>query len=342
MSKLKVDSLSVFNIIKSYHKFCRILLLAFFIYFYYYVIRKAVIMSVLKVDKLCKKIGKKQILKNVSFEINKGDILAFIGPNGAGKTTTIKCILGLQKITKGHIYINDLDIEKNFCDAISKVGSLVESPDVYTYLSGFENLKIEARMYKNVCLDDIYRVVELVGLENRIYHKVSKYSLGMRQRLGIASSLLNNPNLLILDEPTNGLDPEGIKDLRVLLKRLAKSGVAILISSHNLSELESFCNRVVIISKGEIIDESTIKEIKEMDENKYILKVNDAYLCKQFLNSNDSILNKTHIEVIKDENDIALFIKELVLNNIGVYEVVKENMTLEEAFIKKSGGKKIA
>lgn len=296
-------------------------------------------MSVLKVDKLCKKIGKKEILREVSFEINKGDILAFIGPNGAGKTTTIKCILGLQKINSGSISINGYDIKHDFVHAIAGVGSIVEEPDVYMYLSGFENLKLQARMYKHVVIDDIYRVVDLVGLESRIHDKVSKYSLGMRQRLGIAMALLHSPNLLVLDEPTNGLDPEGIKDLRVLLKRLAKSGVAILISSHNLSELESFCNRVCIISDGKVIEEASIHELKELDENKYVLKVNDSNKCEDFLLEYDKIVDQNHIEVVRDEEEIAMLIKTLVNHDILIYEVTKLSMTLEEAFIKRSGGK---
>lgn len=296
-------------------------------------------MSVLKVDKLCKKIGKKEILRDVSFEINKGDILAFIGPNGAGKTTTIKCILGLQKINSGSISINGYDIKHDFVHAIAGVGSIVEEPDVYMYLSGFENLKLQARMYKHVVIDDIYRVVDLVGLESRIHDKVSKYSLGMRQRLGIAMALLHSPNLLVLDEPTNGLDPEGIKDLRVLLKRLAKSGVAILISSHNLSELESFCNRVCIISDGKVIEEASIHELKELDENKYVLKVNDSNKCEDFLLEYDKIVDQNHIEVVRDEEEIAMLIKTLVNHDILIYEVTKLSMTLEEAFIKRSGGK---
>ena len=298
-------------------------------------------MEILKVDKLCKRIGKKEILKDVSFQINEGDILAFIGPNGAGKTTTIKCILGLQRISSGSVVINGYDLKKNYVKAIERVGSIVEEPDAYLYLSGMENLKIQARMYKNVVMDDILRVVELVGLENRIHDKVSKYSLGMRQRLGLAIALLHSPNLLLLDEPTNGLDPEGIKDLRILLKRLAKSGVGILISSHNLSELESFCNRVCILSKGSIIEEASIEEIKEADEDKYVLKVHNAKDCKEFLRKEDKIVDSKHIEVIRDEEDIAHFIRLLVQNNIDIYEVKKEDLSLEEAFIKKSGGKKI-
>lgn len=298
-------------------------------------------MNILKVEKLCKKVGKKEILKNVSFQIDEGDILAFIGPNGAGKTTTIKCILGLQRLTKGSITINGYDIEKDFVKAISHVGCLVESPDVYMYLTGMENLKIQAQMYKNVVMDDILRVVELVGLEQVIYVKVSKYSLGMRERLGIAISLLNNPKLLVLDEPTNGLDPEGIKDLRVLLKRLAKTGVGILISSHNLSELESFCNRVCIISKGKILEEASIEDLKKMDEARYVLKVEDSKKAKEYLTNLDKVLDKQRIEVFKDEEEVAEFIALLVKYDIKVYEVIREQLTLEEAFMKKSGGNKI-
>ena len=239
-------------------------------------------MSVLKVSNLCKKIGKKEILKNVSFELDKGEILAFIGPNGAGKTTTIKCILGLQKIDSGSVLINDYDIKKDFVNAIKKVGAIVESPDVYLYLTGYENLKMQASYYKDIKEEELTRVIKLVGLQNRINDKVSKYSLGMRQRLGIAISLLNFPNLLILDEPTNGLDPEGIKELRELLQNLAQSGVAILISSHNLSELESFCNKVCIISKGQILAVKSITDIKNISENKYIIlayRVENLYVC---------------------------------------------------------------
>ena len=238
-------------------------------------------MSILKVKDLNKKFGKKEVLKSVSFEINEGDILAFIGPNGAGKTTTIKCILGLQRLTKGSITINGYDIKKNFVKAIEKTGCIVESPDVYMYLTGYENLKLQASLYANIKEDSLTNIIRLVGLENRIYDKVSKYSLGMRQRLGIAISLVNSPNLLILDEPTNGLDPEGIKELRELLLKLSKRGMGILISSHNLSELESFCNKVCIISKGEIIEENSISKIKEIDENKYIIKVNDTKKIKK-------------------------------------------------------------
>lgn len=231
--------------------------------------------KLLECQNLCKSFGKKQILKDVSFEIDEGDILAFIGPNGSGKTTTIKLLLGLQKIDKGSVSINNYDIEKDFVKAIEKVGAIVENPDTYMYLTGWQNLKIIANLYKDVTDEEIMDIVKLVDLEKRINDKVSKYSLGMRQRLGIARALINKPNVLILDEPTNGLDPEGIKDLRNLLKKLASDGMGILISSHNLAELESFCNKVLIIDNGKIIETSKVSEFKS-NGNKYIFKVSNT------------------------------------------------------------------
>lgn len=295
-------------------------------------------MNILKVEKLSKQIGNKEILKDVSFEINEGDILAFIGPNGAGKTTTIKCILGLQKITSGKVLINGYDIKKNYTKAIRKVGCLVESPDVYMYLSGYDNLKLQASYYKDCTDDDLIRVINLVGLESRIDDKVSKYSLGMRERLGIAIALVHNPNLLILDEPTNGLDPEGIKALRELLLELSKKGVAILISSHNLSELESFCNRVCILSKGRIIEETSIEEIRKIDENKYIIKVDDIKSSLSLIKDKYTKIDDNYFEVISSEEEIAALISKLVRKKIKVYEVKKEVLSLEEAFINRAGG----
>lgn len=146
--------------------------------------------------------------------------MGFIGPNGAGKTTTIKLILGLQGITSGDVNINGYDIKKDFTKAIRRVGAIIENPDLYMYLTGYENLKLVANMYKGITKERIMEVVKLVKLENRINDKVSKYSLGMRQRLGVAQAILHKPNLLVLDEPTNGLDPEGIKEMRDLLKNL--------------------------------------------------------------------------------------------------------------------------
>lgn len=292
--------------------------------------------KILECKNLCKKFGKKEVLNDVSFSINEGDILAFIGPNGSGKTTTIKLILGLQRIDSGSVKINSYDITKDYIKAISKVGAIVENPDSYMYLTGWQNLCLVANCYKGISREHIKEIVKYVGLEERINDKVSKYSLGMRQRLGIAKSLLNSPNLLILDEPTNGLDPEGIKDLRDLLKKLASDGLGILISSHNLAELESFCNKVCIIDKGHILEYSEVKDFKN-NESRVIFKVSDT----TSLPINNAQEIKKHSFVVKaSPEEVASIIRKLVKNKIDIYEVREDELTLEEAFLKKTGGKK--
>lgn len=295
--------------------------------------------TVLKCENLNKKFGKKQILKNVSFEIQEGDILGFIGPNGAGKTTTIKLILGLQSITEGKVNINGYDIEKQFTKAIREVGAIVENPDLYMYLSGYENLKLIANLYEGIDKNRIDEVVKLVKLENRIQDKVSKYSLGMRQRLGIAQAILHKPNLLILDEPTNGLDPEGIKEMRELLVDLAqKEKMAILISSHNLAELDNFCNKVCIIKNGEIIETSDISGIKRQEGKQFkIFEVDDTKKVKVLMPEAIMIKsNKFKIDIPKEQ--IPKIIEKLVENQIKIYEVKEEEKSLEQAFFEKTGG----
>ncbi len=295
--------------------------------------------TILKCENLCKKFGKKQILHNVSLEIKEGDILGFIGPNGAGKTTTIKLILGLQSITSGKVYINGYDIEKQFTKAIEKVGAIVENPDMYMYLSGKDNLKLVANMYKGIREEDIDRVVKLVKLENRINDKVSKYSLGMRQRLGIAQAILHKPNLLILDEPTNGLDPEGIKEMRELLINLAQEEkMAILISSHNLAELDNFCNKVCIIKNGAVIETSDIDSIKKTDNlNTKIFEVNDTEKIKKII-KNAEIMSKTQFKIHIEREKIPEIVSKLVDEDIKIYGIIEEEKSLEDAFFEKTGG----
>lgn len=299
--------------------------------------------TILECKNLCKDFGKKKILKNVSLKIEEGDILGFIGPNGAGKTTTIKLILGLQGITKGTVSINGYDIQKNFTNAIEKVGAIVENPDMYMYLSGYDNLKLVANLYKGITKERIDKVVKLVKLENRINDKVSKYSLGMRQRLGIAQAILHNPKLLILDEPTNGLDPEGIKEMRELLVKLAQEEkMAILISSHNLAELDNFCNKVCIIKNGEVIETSEISKIKNDERKTFrIFETNDSKMIEKLIN-NIGLAFKTiddkKIKINIDKDEVPDLIKCLVENDIKIYEVKEEEKTLEEAFFEKTGG----
>lgn len=301
-----------------------------------------ILSKLLEVKNLNKCFGRKKILKDVSFSLSEGEILGFIGPNGAGKTTTIKCILGLQRIGSGSVIINGYNIVDNFSDAISCVGAIVESPDMYMYLSGRKNLEMVARMYKGITKNRINEVIKLVGLENRINDKVSKYSLGMRQRLGIAAALIHNPNLLILDEPTNGLDPEGIKELRILLKSLAKkSNVGILISSHNLAELENFCTDVCIIKGGEIIESTSVKDVKKVDVTSYIISLDKTEGIDKYLNDNDCILDKNTVRIFKDKENISDYIKLLLDKGFKIYEFKLETLTLEDAFLKKAGGNKI-
>ena len=297
--------------------------------------------KVLEVRNLNKYFGKKQVLHDVSFDLEEGEILGFIGPNGAGKTTTIKLILGLQSISKGEVFINGYNVKKDFSKAIASVGSIVESPDLYMYLTGRQNLKLMSSYYKGITKEDIDRVIKLVGLEHRIDDKVSKYSLGMRQRLGIAASLLHKPKLLILDEPTNGLDPEGIKEMRELLKNLAKKKIAILISSHNLSELESFITTACVIQNGKVISTSSVKKLKQKSTTTFKIDLNTTKGIDKVLKDNYEIIDEDSIELYVEKEEITKYIKKLIDNKYEIYQVVKEELSLEEAFIQMTGGNKI-
>ena len=292
-------------------------------------------MKVLEVKNINKFFGKKQILKDISFDIEEGEILGFVGPNGSGKTTTIKIILGLQKASSGEVYINGENIKENFENAIRKVGAIVESPDMYMYLSGLDNLKLVANYY-NISHDKIDSIVEFVGLKDRIKDTVSKYSLGMRQRLGIAQAILNKPNLLIVDEPTNGLDPSGIIEFRKMLKELAKKEkMSIFISSHNLAEIENICDKVLLINEGEIVSLDVLHE--KNDKDKYKLELNSTKKLEN--KENIEIIDENFINYYGEKEDIAKFIEFLVSKKIKIYSVIKDKESLEDIFIKKTGGK---
>ncbi len=307
--------------------------------------------KILEVKSINKKIGKKQILKDISFYINEGDILGFIGPNGAGKTTAIKLILGLQSITSGEIYINGFNVEKNYKKAIAKVGAIVENPDSYMYLTGYDNLKMNARLYKGITKKRIEEVIHLVGLENRINDKVSKYSLGMRQRLGIAIALLHKPNLLVLDEPNNGLDPEGIRELRNLLRKLAREeNIAIMIASHNLSEIESLCTTISIINKGEILETDALEHIRAQVNEKYLFKLSEIedfvklrrlfeYVLQREVKLEERDKQSFYVQI--NEEDVPALTYALTKEKYLIYEISKEKSTLEDAFISRTGGQKI-
>ncbi len=204
----------------------------------------------LELLKVKKTIRNKEIIKGLDFTVNKGEVFGFIGPNGAGKTTTIRMIVGLMKLTEGDIRILGNSIKSNFKGAIEKVGAIVENPELYPYMTGWQNLKHYARMFPNITDERIKEVVSIVKMEKPIHQKVKRYSLGMRQRLGIAQAILHKPAVLILDEPTNGLDPAGIREIRQYIRKLAKEEeIAVIISSHLLSEIEQMCDRIGIIKK---------------------------------------------------------------------------------------------
>lgn len=309
--------------------------------------------KVLELKNVTKIMGNRKIVDNVSFEINSGEIFGFLGPNGAGKTTTIKMITGLLKIDEGDILISSNDVKKNFEKALSQVGGIIENPEMYGYLTGRTNLEIYGRMHGNISKERINEVIKLVKLENRINDKVKKYSLGMRQRLGVAQALLHNPKLLILDEPTNGLDPMGIKELRDTLRHLAeKEGLAVLVSSHLLSEMELMCDRVGIIDNGKIIDIKTLKDIKKQNIESlitYELEVSNYSLAREIIENDYSKIseeitvdfkeNKILISCSRDE--IANVNKALIMENILVYTIKPINNTLEDEFMKVTTGSKM-
>ena len=315
--------------------------------------------AILKIEHLTKYFGSRPILKDISLETYSGEVFGFLGPNGAGKTTTIKIVTGLLSLDSGKVSVKGYDLNRNFENAMSQIGAIVENPEMYKHLTGMENLKQCARIRKlqgaKITQSRIDEVVELVRLKNRINEKVSKYSLGMRQRLGVAQALLHKPALLILDEPTNGLDPAGIKELRDILKDVAHSeGIAVLVSSHLMSEMELMCDRVGIIVNGEIVSTQTVEEMvssSKLGKVSYNIEVSNkaaALLC--IANIADVEARETENGIIvelptENEKEILAKINEAIIKTgTKVYTVTpKENKHLEEVFISltQSGGEQI-
>ena len=218
--------------------------------------------ALLQIKNLTKKFNGRVILDNISIEAYAGEVFGFLGPNGAGKTTTIKIITGLLDADSGDVIINGFNVRRQFEKALTHIGAIVENPELYGYMNGLQNLRQFGRLRDGITEERILEAARFVGLENRLKDKVKRYSLGMKQRLGVAQAILHRPKLLVLDEPTNGLDPAGIKELRDVLKKLAhEEGAAVFVSSHMLSEMEMMCDRVGIISQGRLLDVKPIKEL---------------------------------------------------------------------------------
>ncbi|MGE6574632.1 ABC transporter ATP-binding protein [Paenibacillus xylanexedens] len=313
--------------------------------------------SVLSVQHLKKRIGRKWIIKDVTFDVKPGEIFGFLGPNGAGKTTTIRMLVDLIKPTKGKIKVCGYDVNRDPERALKYVGSIVENPEVYTYLTGWENLEHFARMQPGVDNERIQEVVDIVRLDQRIHDKVRTYSLGMRQRLGIAQALLGRPRLLILDEPTNGLDPKGIKELRVFIKQLASEGMAVFVSSHLLSEIQLLCDRVAIISAGRVLAVGGVSELIEDHSKLAIWHVSPLEQGKKMLQDAGIALVGRPADVMDDtivaglgpnavvaemhEDRIPDMVQQMVQAGIQVEGVQRIQPTLEQLFLKMTEGESI-
>src|SRR5436190_18869352 len=293
---------------------------------------------VLVAKDLTKVIGKKTIVDGVSFSINQGEVFGFLGPNGAGKTTTIRMLVGLIKPTRGSVTICGFDVRRDFEMAMRNVGCIVENPDLYRFMTGRENLEHFARML-GVDETEIERVAELVALAHRLDQRVGTYSLGMRQRLGIAQAMLGNPRLLILDEPANGLDPAGIREIRELLRRLAaERQMAVFVSSHLLGEIELMCDRVAIIHKGQLLREGSVAELisshREME-----FRVGDVERAAAIIREKGFAFraDTDRLWVSIEESDAPPLVAALAADGIAVFHAQKHVETLEEMFLQATG-----
>lgn len=278
----------------------------------------------IKVRNISKEINGRKILDNINFDIYEGEIVGLVGPNGAGKSTLLKIMSGLYPNDEGLVEYYSIDLKRDYEKAMSMVGTLIESPDLYKNLSGYDNLKLFKSMFKGVDEKRIKEIVKIVEMEKHLGKKFKTYSLGMKERLGIAASLINKPKILILDEPTNGLDPVGVRNVMNLLKEM--KGTTILISSHLLSEIEQLCDRVIFINNGKIV---SIKTLDKFSNKKNVtFEVNDFSKAKLLLYNyciNDSL------EVCETDETISKLTEKLVLNNIKVYRIY-ENDNLKKDF----------
>lgn len=292
---------------------------------------------------ISKSFGDLQAVKNLSLRVNKGDVYGFIGPNGAGKTTSIRMMLGLISASSGSARIFGNDIRKSFLKAIRNVGAMVEGPAFYPYLSGEKNLEIYGRLTGGAARSRIHEVLEMVGLGRRGRHRVSGYSQGMRQRLGIAQALLHRPRLLVLDEPTNGLDPQGMREIRNLIRNISQNEeTTILLSSHLLAEMEMVCNRIGIIFRGEIINEGMVDDLLGHKADKVVINTDRDSEAKGLLEERYPGLNiqtnKAYwLEFDKGELDTAEINRLLVEKGFTVHSISTRRRNLEEYFVELTG-----
>ena len=296
---------------------------------------------VFEVHGLKKRIGLKTIVEDISFDMHEGEIIGLLGPNGSGKTTIMRMMVGLTKTTKGEAYCFEKPVGFGKTGMLKEVGSMIETPEFYNYMSGWSNLKQYARVCgKKVTKSRIKELVEFVELSNVINNKVKTYSLGMRQRLGLAQALLNDPKVLILDEPVNGLDPQGVQDFRNKLKEIAKSGVSILISSHLLDEIEKVCDRVIVIENGKIIADDKLASLKDDKVERTLVSTYDneraSFLIPE-LGINYTRQDGAFVFENLSREDKSRLLTYLVTNNIELDVVRVLNKSLEDRFLEITG-----
>ncbi|WP_239004594.1 ABC transporter ATP-binding protein [Paenibacillus tepidiphilus] len=306
---------------------------------------------VLQMNKVSKVIKGKTIVDGLTFDIRPGEIVGLLGPNGAGKTTTIRMMTGLIRMSAGDVLINGHSVRSDFLQAISYVGAIIENPEFYPHLSGLDNLKQYIRMTDNISASRLDEVVQLVGLQDAMNKKVKAYSLGMRQRLGIAQALLHSPKLLILDEPTNGLDPAGIREMREYMRRIAEvEGISILISSHMLAEIEQICHRAVVIQNGKLVKVTSISAADESatGEVELSIRVDDVKQASGIVQSMQAAkltgAEEARSEIYVTLPDLAVpeLVAALSEARIGVYRIAEHKQSLEDEFLKWTGGNQIA
>lgn len=299
--------------------------------------------TVLELKNVSKSFGKRKIIDNISLKVNSGEIFGFLGPNGSGKTTTIKMILRLIDSDEGEIKVNGFDNRKQFEQAMECIGAIVENPDMYKYMSGIDNLKLHARI-RNIDEKRIAEVLEMVGLKDRAKDKVGKYSLGMKQRLGLALTLLHNPKVLILDEPTNGLDPAGIKQLRDILKKIShEENVAVFVSSHILTEMQQMCDRVAVLDNGKIVKIEQITSSEEEKIETIELRLKNKEKAIKILKEKfevDAKEEKDSLLVTIQTEKVPEVVKELASEDVGVKAVIPREHNLEEIFFDATEGGK--
>jgi len=302
-------------------------------------------MSVLAAENLTKSLGGREVVSDVSFELESGEVFGFLGPNGAGKTTTVRMLTGLIRPDAGRVSIGGFAIARDFEKAMRHVGAIVEAPDLYRELSGRENLEIFARMIDRRAADAIPELARLVALESRLDERVGTYSLGMRQRLGIAQALLGEPRVLILDEPANGLDPAGIREIRELVKSLAHDrGLAIFLSSHLLSEVELTCDRVAILHRGRILALDTVDRLlQSRDRVRFRTPIPKAALAvlRRHSSEEPEIEGADLVFAALVEDEIPRALTSLSAEGVPVFEVVRTRPDLETLFLELTGGETV-